>query len=102
MATADILARQLSEKTGTTFEVRRGRNARMQMRYGLKATREDVSYCFQAHHPMTLNELTRWLASINDMVTMGFVPVCSLREQEERDHNGGYTIEEEEQADAAG
>jgi hypothetical protein len=74
MATADHLAKDLSDKTGTKFEVRRGRNARMQMRYGLKATREGVSYCFQAMHPMTYNELTRWLATINDMVTMGFIP----------------------------
>lgn len=77
MSMVDRLAQMLSKKTGSKFEVRRGRNAKMQMRYGLKATRDDVSYHFQAPHPMTYNELTRWLASINDMVTMGFIPVVA-------------------------
>jgi hypothetical protein len=73
----DSLAEQLSKKTGTTFEVLRGRMRPGHVTmYGLKATRDDVSYQFQAIRPMELDELKRWLASINDMVTMGFIPVA--------------------------
>lgn len=96
-ATVDYLAEQLSRKTGTDFEVLRGRpmvkDSWMSapepgpMRYGLRATRREkagastdtVSYTFQASRPMPLNELTRWLASICDMIDMGFIPVDIYR-----------------------
>jgi hypothetical protein len=85
-ATADHLAEQLSRKTGTQFEVLRGRpplsvrpgrmvpNKLPPMRYGLRATRDGHSHTFQGGRPLTLGELTRWLASLNDMVSMEFIP----------------------------
>lgn len=46
------------------------------MRYGLRATRGEWNHVFQASRPMKLNELTRWLTSLCDMVYMGFIPVA--------------------------
>lgn len=86
-STVDFLAESLSRKTGTKFSVLRTRPPLLdffdkpipgkygQMKYGLKAEREDVNYVFQRSRLMTLDELRRWLASINDMVSMGFIPV---------------------------
>lgn len=86
MATVDHLAKMLSERTGTHFEVLRGRpqpqirpgrmvpNTLPLMRYGLRATRSEFSHTFQGGRPMKLWDLTRWLASLNDMVVMGFIP----------------------------
>lgn len=72
-ALVDILARRLGERTGSEFTVLRGR-VDGAMRYGLTATRDGHSYTFQAHRPMTIGELTRWLASILDMIDMGYIP----------------------------
>lgn len=53
-ATADYLADSLSKKTGTHFEVLRGRvrldprKPETVMRYGLRATRGEWSHTFQA------------------------------------------------------
>lgn len=86
-STVDYLAAELSKKTGTKFTVTGGRmppplsygrpipNALGDMRYQLRAERGIHSYTFQAMRPMTLGEMRRWLASINDMVGMGFIPV---------------------------
>lgn len=91
----DHLAALLSEKTGTTFTVLGGRlpakdffgrpvlgvKSRGDYRYLLKAERDGHTYVFQQHRPMTGRELIRWLASINDMVNMGFIPVSQQRLQ---------------------
>lgn len=45
------------------------------MRYGLRATRGEWNHVFQCGRPMKLQDLTRWLAAINDMVAMGFIEV---------------------------
>lgn len=80
-ATADYLADSLSKKTGTHFEVLRGRvrldsrKPETVIRYGLRATRGEWNHTFQCGRPMKLQDLNRWLASINDMVAMGFIPV---------------------------
>jgi hypothetical protein len=79
----DHLAQILSEKTGSRFEVRRPRvptdpldpTGPQQMRYLLMATRSDFTYVFQRTRPMKRLEMERWLASIYDMVVMGFIPV---------------------------
>ncbi len=82
----DSLVAQLSQFTGTKFEVLRGRvpvpdrpgqvwSIRKRMMYGLRATRGEWSHTFQAHRPMNRLELQRWLASICDMLQMGFIPV---------------------------
>lgn len=103
MATVDVLAESLSRKTGTKFEVlrghlpaknpascRRGANSGP-MRYGLRATRGDFSHTFQGGRPMKLWDLTRWLASICDMVDMGFIPVDLLGEDKEKmAYGAGY------------
>jgi hypothetical protein len=102
-AHVDYLAEALSRYTGTEFSILRGRvpvydnkPLRTVMRYQLKATRraeielfhgairipdEEISYVFQAHRPMPLREMTRWLASICDMVNMGFIPVSKDSQQ---------------------
>jgi len=74
MARIDYLAEHLSDLTGSKFVILRGRVDR-KMVYGLKVVKEDYAYQFQSTRFMTLNELTRWLASICDMVQMGFIPV---------------------------
>lgn len=92
MATADDLARLLSARTGSTFVVLRGRpplrvvpgrvipNKIPPMRYGLRIERpsliegEPHTHTFQSGRPLTLRELTSWLASIADMIDMGFIP----------------------------
>lgn len=96
-ATCDCLAAFLSQKTGTDWTVLRGRPMKKEprmsapepgpMRYQLKATRridsdprsELVSYVFQANRPMSLGEITRLLASLCDMVSMGYIPVDPYR-----------------------
>lgn len=85
MAMVDIMAQMLSERTGTKFEVLRGRlpGSHRGMLYGLKATRGGATHRFQAHRPMKLADLTRWLASINDMVNMGFIPVDARAREDE-------------------
>jgi hypothetical protein len=87
-AHVDSLAEELSKRTGSHWEILRGRvpanpsrpSAGNVMRYGLKITREfggeKYSHTFQAHRPMKLLELQRWLASISDMVVMGYIPVA--------------------------
>lgn len=90
MALAHILAENLSEMTGTHFEVF-GRRIQVagksnpQMRYSLRATRGEYSHVFQASRPMKLDDLTRWLASISDMVTMGFIVGKALTREDETD-----------------
>lgn len=74
MAMVDLLVEKLSQDTGSHFEVLRGR-VDGKMMYRLKASREDYSHYFQCSRPMKLNDLTRWLASICDMINMGFIPV---------------------------
>lgn len=78
MAMVDYMATKLSEYTGSEVEVLRGRDENGLMRYGLKMSRDGHSHTFQAHRPMKLNELTRWLASICDMIMMGYIPVSFL------------------------
>lgn len=79
MAMVDHLAEILSKETGSTFVILRGR-VEGEMRYGLKIVGGDgpqfeFSRTFQAHRPMRLNDLTCWLASLCDMIQMGFIPV---------------------------
>lgn len=85
----DILAQRLSELTGTKFIILRRRvpvkdrpgqvfAIKRKMRYGLRAERGGSpawTHTFQAHRPMPLPEITRWLASICDMIEMGFIQI---------------------------
>jgi hypothetical protein len=75
-ALVDFLAQQLSEKTGADFFVLRGRTPDG-MRYALKARLKGtgIFWTFQGGRPVKLAEITRWLASICDMVNMGFICV---------------------------
>jgi hypothetical protein len=84
----DVLAQRLSELTGTKFTIRRGRHTERfpwgvetgPMLYQLRAEREGISYTFQLNRPMPMAEMRRWLASICDMVNMGFIRVEKKRE----------------------
>ena len=94
MATVDHLAEQLSKHTGNKFEILRGRvpvpgnpTARGPMRYGLKATRGGHDHSFGPLGGYTLQELTRWLASILDMYHMGFLTHPDL---EPKTNGSGY------------
>ena len=72
MSMADTLADNLSKRTGTKFTVLRAR-VNGKMRYGLLAERSGFSHTFQAHRGVSHSELTQWLASISDMINMGFI-----------------------------
>jgi hypothetical protein len=94
MALVDQLAAQLSEHTGNKFEILRARvpipgnpTARGPMRYGLRATRDGHDHTFNGGRGYTLQELTRWLASILDMYHMGFLTNPNL---EPKTHGSGY------------
>lgn len=69
----DYLARNLSEKTGSQFEVVRRREHKRTL-YGLQVRRDGNIYQFGGTS-MSVDELKRWLATISDMVGMGFLLV---------------------------
>ena len=85
MALVDQLAENLSVMTGTKFTILRGRppvryggpvvNKRPPMQYFLKADREDCAYTFGGGRGRSHADMTRMLASICDMVNMGYIPV---------------------------
>lgn len=81
-ALCDRLAAKLSEMTGTTFAVERGPVENRVRMYCLTAQRGSVKYVFQASRQgVPVGEITAWLASICDMVNMGFIPVQSVFDQ---------------------
>lgn len=71
---ADYLAHKLSEYTGSEFTVL-PHQIDGRLLYGLRATRGQYSHQFQPHRLMEYRDLVRWLASICDMVNLGFIPV---------------------------
>lgn len=85
MALVDQLAENLSAMTGTKFTILRGRppvsyegpvpKKRSPMLYMLKAERSDCEYTFGGGRGRTIADMTRMLASICDMVNMGYIPV---------------------------
>ena len=88
----DGLAQQLSERTGSEFEVLRRRETyssndfrdSVVTRYFLRAThggrRDGQSYThvFGGYRGFTANEMKYYLASILDMISMEYIPVSRV------------------------
>lgn len=75
MTIMNMLIKQLNERTGTQVSVLRYEVSKRRYRYSLEAQRDGVSYVFWKSLPraLTYNQMVLMLATLLDMVDMGFL-----------------------------
>jgi hypothetical protein len=102
----DALASKLSDLTGTRFEVLRERRVysaqhptSFVMRYYLRATHRGVAHTFGGYRGFTIDEMKYYLASLCDLIEMGFVPVSAMQRILRSEENSRVARREESSPD---